>query len=330
MYVSDIRKIIASYFPDNVSKNILHLCDKDLDAINEIRIRAEKPIMFITSRGDFSITPQGLKTYDYSDCLKIQSNELLQVLGLICNNSIYAHMDTLKNGFITLAGGHRVGITGKAVIEDNKIKNIKDISSINIRIAREIKGVANCIIKYVIKNKTDVYNTLIVSPPGYGKTTLLRDMLRILSDGCESLEFKGMKIAIIDERSEIASLTKGIPQNDIGIRSDVLDCYSKKDGIMLALRTMSPQIIATDEIGNIGDYEALQEVVNCGVRILTTAHGVDIEDIKKRRSTRNILQENIFERFILLGKNNQIGKIKDILDGNKLKSILSEGYKNVV
>ncbi len=315
-----IKDIVINYMPNRIQKSILGLKDEELDAINEIRLRANRPIMLIKNNDDFFITKEGRKTKEFDLSIKATSNELLEVLNLICCNSIYAYMDTIKNGFITIKGGHRIGITGKTVIENGKIKNIKDISSINIRIAREIKGLGLSVIKYIVRNENDIYNTLIISPPAYGKTTLLRDVLRILSNGFNHLNFKGMKISIIDERSEIAALFNSVPQNDVGIRSDVIDGCSKSEGMMLALRTMSPQIIATDEIGGIKDFEVLKEVINCGVRVITTAHGFDLLDIKKR----NMLRENIFDRFIILGKDNKIGSIKDVLDGTTLKSILEE------
>ena len=314
--MNNIRRLIEGCIPNRLKDNILNLGDEVLQSVNEIRIRANRPIMLVNNDTDFFITKDGKKTENSQNVLNVLPQELLEILNLICNNSLYAYMDTLRNGFVTLKGGHRVGITGKVIIKDNKISNIKEISSVNIRIARQIKGLANTVIKHIVRNEKDVYNTLIISPPGCGKTTLLRDILRVISNGCK--ELKGLRVSVIDERSEIASLFHGIPQNDVGIRSDVLDGANKGDGIMLALRSMSPKVIATDEIGTYGDYEALQEAVNCGVRIITTAHGFDIENIEKRNITKNILRENIFERFIILGKDNKVGHLKDILDEKRV------------
>lgn len=327
IFVVDIRELVNYCIPSRLKENILKLDDKVLQNINEIRIRADKPMIFISQDEDFFITYDGKKTEERDNLLHVSSKELLEILNLICNNSLYAYMDTLKSGFVTLKGGHRVGITGKVVVEDNKIKNIKEISSVNIRIARQIKGLANNIIKYIVRNEKDIYNTLIIAPPACGKTTLLRDIIRIISDGSRRLNQKGLKVCIIDERSEIASLFKGVPQNDVGIRSDILDGCSKSEGIMLALRSMSPQVIATDEIGTSGDFKALQEVINCGVRIITTAHGFDIKDIERRNITKSILNERIFDRFIILGKDNKVGKLKDILDENRVTLLQDKRQK---
>ena len=313
--MSEIRNVIENCIPTRLSENILKISDKILQQVNEIRIKANKPIILVGCDTDFFISKGGYITECVEDGIKVLPNELLKILNMICNNSLYAYLDTLKNGFVTLKGGHRVGITGKVVIKDNRINNIKEISSINIRIARQIRGLGNSVIEHIIRNKNDIYNTLIISPPGCGKTTLLRDVIRIISDGSKNL--RGLKISVIDERSEIGSIFKGVPQNDIGVRSDILDGSTKSEGIMLALRSMSPQVIATDEIGSYGDFEALQEVVNCGVRVIATAHGFNIEDIEKRKITRSILKDNIFERFILLGRDNKVGKLCDILDNNR-------------
>ena len=316
--VDMISDVVKNYLPQKMAKIILGLGHDELCQINEIRLRSNRPMMLVKSDDDFFITKDGTKTKNLALAIKTTSDEILDTLNLICCNSIYAYMDTIRSGFITIKGGHRVGITGKSVIENGKIKNIKDVSSINIRIAREIKGVGLKMVKYIIRNKNDIYNTLIISPPAYGKTTLLRDVVRILSDGFSDFKFKGMKISIVDERSEIAALFNGVPQNDVGIRSDVIDGCSKCEGMILALRSMSPQIIATDEIGSSRDFEVLRKIISCGVRIITTAHGFDILDVAKRDIGK------IFDRFVILGKDNKVGSIKDILDGSTLKSLVKE------
>lgn len=316
-----VRHVIREYLPCNLSRVMLNILD-DISSVNEIRIRPGGPIICVCDGRDFFVSKDSKVTTNHNNVLVATKDDVLDVLNKICANSIYAYMNTIRSGFITVQGGHRVGIVGRMVIENNRIKNIKDISSINFRIARQIKGIGRKVIKYIIRNGNDVYNTLIISPPAYGKTTLLRDILRIISDGSVKLNIKGMKVSIIDERSEIAALHNGIPQNDVGIRSDVLDGCSKCEGMMLALRTMSPHVVATDEVGSKEDFDAISEMTRCGVRVIATMHGFDVMDIRKRS-----LEADTFERFVVLG---EVGKISKVLDSNSNDIWIREDEQHVV
>jgi len=154
--------------------------------------------------------------------------------------------------------------------------------------------------KYVIQHPNTIYNTLIVSPPKCGKTTILRDMIRNLSNGMSALNFKGLKVGVIDERSELAGMYNGEAQHDLGPRVDVLDGCNKKDGTMMLLRAMSPDIIVMDEIGSAEDVEAIHEILKAGVKIIATVHGSSIEDLKSRRSLESLIKDKIFKRYIIL------------------------------
>lgn len=235
------------------------------------------------------------------------SNTVLETLMLISDNSVYAVNEKISNGFITISGGHRAGICGTAVMKDGKISTIKDISSINIRINREIKGVSNRIIDKIIKNGI-VQNTLIISPPRCGKTTLLRDVARVLGDI--------YKVSIIDERSEIAACYNGVPQNKIGKLSDVLDSCPKELGIPLVVRSMAPQIIITDEIGNESDVKAINYAVSSGVNIIATAHGKNIYDVIRKNGFETI--KNYFDTFITLTNIGGTGSIGSVLTRDEI------------
>lgn len=198
-------------------------------------------------------------------------------------------------------GGNRVGVVGSAVIENGQVININYISSLNFRIARQQIGCSNKIIEDIIdiKNNT-IHNTLIVSPPGCGKTTLLRDVIRSISNGINVFGFKGKTVGVVDERGEIAAMYKGIPQNDVGIRTDVVDNMPKPEAMRMLVRSMAPDVIACDEIGGKEDVDAIDYAVCSGVKGIFTAHGKDIEEISKNPQISKLLEKNIFERIILL------------------------------
>ena len=194
---------------------------------------------------------------------------------------------------------------------------MKYISFINIRLSHQIKGCADPVMPY-IRQGSEIYHTLIISPPRRGKTTLLRDVIRQLSDG--DRVYRGMTVGVVDERSEIGACYMGIPQNELGIRTDILDCCPKVQGMLMLIRTMSPQVIAVDEIGSREDMEAMIHVMNCGCKLIATVHGSSIEDIRSKPILRKLLQERIFERYIVMNSQEQIGKIAEIFDcqGNPL------------
>ncbi|MGB9809072.1 MAG: stage III sporulation protein AA, partial [Caldanaerobacter sp.] len=239
-------------------------------------------------------------------------------------SSLYAFEEEIKSGYITLKGGYRVGLAGECIVEDKGIKIIKNVSGFNYRVSKEVKGVAEEIIKYLVDSSEEVYNLLIISPPQCGKTTLLRDVARTLSNGFMGVS--GKKVCIIDERSEIAGCYNGIPQLDVGIRTDVLDRCPKAHGMIMAIRSMSPQVVVTDEIGREEDIEALRHVLNAGVKIITTVHAKNIEDLKKRPYLKDLVEGKYFERYIILSKRFGAGTIEEILD-EEMKPIFKGPYK---
>lgn len=290
---------IYNILPQNI-RNAIGNIDNYL-YLQEIRIRTDKPLMMQNGSDEVVL--------DYLPDM----NDLKTLIQRMSNYSVYAFDEELKQGFITIKGGHRVGICGACVIEDSKIKTIKSISSINIRICREITGCSDGIMTQVVRD-ANVINTIIISPPKCGKTTLIRDIARNLSNGMESINLKGKKVCIIDERSEICACYNGIPQLDVGIRTDVLDECPKSEGIMMAIRSMSPEVIVCDEIGTYKEIESIMMALNSGVSLITTIHGFGVEDLYKRDVFKEILSNNVFERAIVLSSREKAGTVQYIYD----------------
>ncbi len=285
---------ILKYFPIEIYKVLKNAIIQNPYAkieenLQEIRIRINRPIML------------KLKNYDILIEYTVTEKEIMQIVEKICDNSIYAYKNQISEGFITINGGHRIGITGTAVIEQGKIINIKYISSLNFRIAREVKGASNALLKEILnQSENNIYNTLIVSPPGKGKTTILRDAIRQISNGIKEINFKGKTCGIVDERGEIAACYRGIPQNDIGIRTDVIENVTKSQGIKILIRSMSPQVIACDEIGSKEDVQAIKYAFSSGVKGIFTMHGKSLEDIKRNPDIAELLNIGIIEKIFII------------------------------
>lgn len=247
--MNNIEEILR-YFPINLSNVLRNTFDSNRqieENIQEIRIRIGKPIILKLRQADILVQ------------YIITQTEILQTLEKMCENSIYTYKNQICEGFITIKGGHRIGITGTAVVENDRVINLKYITSLNIRIARQVLNCSEKILGQIIDKENDtIYNTLIVSPPGKGKTTMLRDTIRKISNGIEEINFRGRNCCVVDERGEISAMYKGVPQNDIGIRTDVIENISKAKGMKMLIRSMAPEIIACDEIGSKEDVQAIR------------------------------------------------------------------------
>ena len=293
-----IEAEILDYFPATVKYDVDN--NKEIiEKAQEIRIRIGQPICIRGSNFERFLT----HVIDTEDILKILEN--------FSNNSIYSVQNEINSGFITIRGGHRVGIVGTCVFEDKNIKNIKYISSLNIRIAREVKGSSDKIINRILDNSI-FNNTLILSPPGCGKTTIVRDMISKLSNGTDFCA--PYNVGLVDERSEIAAMYKGVPQNDVGRRTDVMNNCYKDVGMKMLIRSMNPQIIATDEIGGEKDEEAIFQAFYSGVKLLLTAHGDSLNDVSKR-----MLDAKIFKNIAVLKNEDKPGELAKmyVLEGDK-------------
>ena len=243
----------------------------------------------------------------------VTRQDLKETLEYVCGYSLYAYEDEIRQGYISVQGGHRVGVTGKVLLNGDRIRGMKYISCITVRLSHQIPGCADAVMPY-IQSRNHISHTLIISPPRCGKTTLLRDVIRQLSNGREGIP--GVTVGVVDERSEIGGSYQGIPQNDVGIRTDVLDCCSKAEGMVMLLRSMAPQVIAVDEIGNYEDIRAIEMTLNSGCKLLATVHGSSIDEIRKKPLLERLIKEHVFERYIILQKETagKIGKVREIYD----------------
>ena len=297
-----------------------------LHKIEEIRLRHSRPLIVYWAGGEAFLGKKG-PVLTTGEAYHVFGEDLEKTLELISSYSLYAFEEELKQGYLTLPGGHRVGLAGRAVLEKGRIKILRDINSLNFRVARQIKGVGERVLGFLFDRQTwRIYHTLIISPPQGGKTTLLRDLARLISDGAGIMGQSGQKVGIIDERSEIAGCFQGIPQLDIGMRTDVLDACPKAEGIMLMLRSLSPQVIITDEIGRAEDVQAIAEAVSAGVSVIASAHGSSLEEICQRPVLGELLQENVFERLIFLNNNKGPGTLEMIIEGEKGLPLYSARY----
>ena len=280
-----IRKFLNTYL--NIDNG--HVIEESsiADKLEEIRLRSSKPLTLKIE--------QEIIVTEYI----VSQQEVLQSFEKICESSIYSYRKQICDGYITIKGGNRVGIVGSAVVDNGQVTNINYISSLNFRIASQRIGCSNNVMEDIIDfQNNSVYNTLIVSPPGCGKTTLLRDIIRNISNG--TVGFNGKTVGIVDERGEIAAMYKGIPQNDIGIRTDVIDNMPKPQGMKILVRSMAPDVIACDEIGSKEDVQAIDYAMCSGVKGIFTAHGKTIEEISKNSELSQLLNRHMFERIILL------------------------------
>lgn len=291
---------ITCYFGGNVGEAVRKLSDGFFDEIREIRLRVNRPaavsvknnIRYITAGGQLTYNPEFGVTADYSD--------LRKTFEAVCQYSVHSFQREITEGFVTVRGGHRAGICGTSVVRGDTLENVKNISSINFRIAREVKGCGEEICKRVFG--TGLGNVLIAGAPGSGKTTVLRDIARILGGR--------FKTAVIDERGELAAVMNGVPQNDIGVNTDVFDGYSKPLGIMTALRVMSPQIIICDEIGSSEDMSALYRASNSGVYIAASVHASGRDELRRKE-----IPLEMFDSIVFLS---DCGRVEKIISGREV------------
>ncbi|UTR14477.1 stage III sporulation protein AA [Salipaludibacillus sp. LMS25] len=281
--------------PKSVKNFLKAYTEKDWQLIEEIRLRTGKNIEVIRTDGLPSSEPSPL----------FSEQDAAMMLSLLSQHSLYRLEEELRRGYITISGGHRVGIAGRVVVEAGKVKGLREIGSFNIRIAKEKVGVSEPYINAIFKQNKWL-NTLIIGPPKTGKTTLLRDLARQISQGIERKGIKARNVAIIDERSEIAGCIRGVPQHHFGCKIDVLDACPKAEGMMMMIRSMSPDVLIVDEIGREEDVHAVMEAVYAGVTVISTVHGTSVRDVVKRPTFKQLITHEAFHSAIEL---THVGKI---------------------
>ncbi len=299
---------LLPYLPNDLRSIFNRFSAADWAKMEEIRLRVFQPTIIRTHEGDFFINAKGSLAKDSDNAIYCTYAQVRQAVLLLSESSYYAFEEEIRRGYLTLKGGHRAGFSGKAVLDRGMIQTLKDISSINLRIAHHIPDTAREVLPYLFEDGM-FCNTLIISPPGAGKTTLLRNIAYELSQGVHCLP---NTVSIVDERSEIAAMVYGIPQLPVGMRTDVLDGCPKAEGIMLMIRSMSPQVIVCDEIGRSEDAYAIREAVNAGVKMVVSAHAKNYEELKERPVMAEILQSGCFKRVVTLSRSNGPGSVEDI------------------
>ena len=273
MRTKDLIKLL----PVTIAKEI-ETSEINFKTIQEIRVKIEKPIIIEDDMGEHMLS------------YNVTRDDMKVLTQRISNYSIYAFEEELKQGYITIEGGHRIGISGDCVIKDGSVKTIKNIYSLNMRISREIIGCGLKYIPYII-SKGKILNTIIISPPKCGKTTILRDLARIISNGDKNLNLNGKKVSIIDERSEIAGCYKGVPQLDVGLRTDIYD------------------------------KESLVQALNSGVNVITTIHGFSLQDLFNRPVFKELIDNNVFKRALILSNRTGVGTIESIWNLETMKDL---------
>lgn len=270
-----------------------------IESLQEIRLRVGQPmILFYKGR-------------EWVQSLIVRENMIRETLDYVSNYSLYAYENEMRQGFITVEGGHRVGMAGQVILENGCVKNLKQISSLNIRISHEVLNCASVLFPY-ITHQNRLYHTMLISPPRCGKTTLLRDLIRQISNGNQWI--LGCSVGVVDERSELAGCYHGVPQNHMGMRTDVLDGCPKDVGMLMLIRSMAPEVVAVDELGTSGDIQAVKFAMHCGAKMLVTVHGESFAEIQKKPLFEQMVKEQYFERFVVLKNGRHIGEIAGIYD----------------
>ena len=272
------QRELLRLFSANIRK-ILKNTDLLADDLQEIRLRTGAPLLVVAKDQEYFLTPDGALTGEWEKGYPVSPTDIRDTMDYIGSFSLYAYEDELRQGFLTVEGGHRIGIAGKTVIEGEKVKGISHISCINVRVAHEKKGCADRVMPY------------------------------LWEDG------RFLTVGVVDERSEIAGCYLGVAQNDVGIRTDVLDCCPKAEGMMMLIRAMSPDVVAVDEIGTGEDIRAIESVVNCGCKLLATVHGNSMEDMKQKPLLNRLVESHVFERYIVLDAKPRAGSVQAIFDG---------------
>ncbi|MGL4737720.1 MAG: stage III sporulation protein AA [Cellulosilyticaceae bacterium] len=308
-----MRESLLKIMPQHLRQMLGGVPESHWQTMQELRLRTGRPMILVSNSKEYGLGSSGLcevgKSYTVSE------QDIQSILKFMSGFSMYALEEDIRQGYITIEGGHRVGIVGKVILENRGIKTLKHIGALNIRVAHEVVGCSQKVLPYLL-GRERVYHTLIVSPPKCGKTTLLRDLVRSLSNGYSG--YGPYTVGLVDERSEIAGCYMGVPQNDVGPRTDVLDGCPKVEGMRMLLRAMAPDVIAVDEIGSQEDARAIEDVLGAGVSIVCTTHGKDLADCYKKEGIRKMIESRMIERVVILSHRRGPCTVEEVIDTSKI------------
>lgn len=303
---------VLSLFGEPVGGLLAALPEACLASLEEVRLRVGRPLFVHFGGAEGMVSRHGGLSADPRLAYLVTPEDCRTALQRFTSSSLYAREDELRNGYLTLPGGHRVGLVGRAVLDGGRLRTLRDIGGLNFRLAREVRGAADRVLPQLLAPGGGIASTLILSPPQAGKTTLLRDLCRQVSEGRPDLGLVGRKVVVVDERSEIAGCCEGVPACDVGPRTDVLDGCPKAEGLSLVLRAMSPEVVVTDELGRPEDVAAVQEAVRCGVALFTSAHAADLEEAGRRPALAQLLAEGCFARVVVLSRRRGPGTVEGV------------------
>ncbi|AJY77266.1 stage III sporulation protein AA [Paenibacillus beijingensis] len=309
---------VAHLLPAELTALLERMPEAAKQELEEIRIREHRPLEIVSGGRSWFAEDDGTLTAQPQLAYKPSHNLCRKLLEKLTNHSLYAMEEELKRGFITVAGGHRIGLAGRTVLEGGSVRAIRDIGGFNVRIAREVIGAADRLLpKLADRPKRNIASTLLIAPPRMGKTTLLRDLARSVSAGlwgsAEMAHWPGRKVGIVDERSEIAASVRGVPTFDVGPRTDVMDACPKAEGMMMLLRSMSPEVLMADEIGRAEDVQAIREAGHAGVAVVVTAHAHNLDDARGRPILRALLEEGMFQFAVVLSRGTGTGFLTSVI-----------------
>lgn len=278
----------AALLPGELRRSAEKLPEEEMARTEEFRLRAGRPPM--------ASGPEGERPLPGCEGLRLGPEQLARVLETATRASAHTALDQVRSGFVTVRGGHRVGLCGRGVVEEGEIRNLRQLSSLSVRVAREVRD-AGAEVLPALWEGGRFQDTVLLSPPGGGKTTLLRDLIRRISDGvgCPAL-----RVGVADERGELSALWEGVPMMDLGARTDVMDGCPKGPALLMLLRGMDPQVLAADEITAGEDIRALEQAAGCGVGLLCTAHAGGVDDLLRRPLYRRLLRRGLFRRAVVL------------------------------
>ncbi len=298
---------VAWMLPEPV-RGILLASGIQEESLREIRFRTGRGLVLETSTGEMLLNVSGRVVVSEEEAYRVTETDLKTALELLTGYSVYAFEEELRQGYFTVEGGHRIGVAGRAVVEGGRVKRLSYISFLNFRVAHECKGCSETLFRRLYKDG-QYYHTLLFAPAGCGKTTFLRDLIRLLSNA-------GLRVGVADERSELAACHYGIPQHDLGLRTDVMDGCPKAEAMVMLLRSMTPQILVADEIGMEADVFAIRAAAGSGCKVVASAHGGSFEELIRNPVLRTLWEERRFERYVCLEKKKNSFGVKAIYNGD--------------